>query len=72
MLVITSGYIVFFCGCVGWFPAAAQESAGMNFVPPANVEPPLSGWAKLSEMRLVCAPPKIAGFWGFKAEIRRF
>ncbi|CAL1163060.1 unnamed protein product, partial [Cladocopium goreaui] len=41
---------------------ALRESAGMNFVPPANVEPPLSGWAKLSEMRLVCAPPKIAGF----------
>lgn len=29
---------------------ALRESAGMNFVPPANVEPPLSGWAKLSEM----------------------
>ena len=41
----------------------------MNFVPPANVEPPLSGWAKLSEMWLVCAGhQENAGFW----EICRF
>ena len=30
---------------------ALRESAGMHLVPPANVEPPLSGWAKMAEMR---------------------
>lgn len=29
---------------------ALRESAGMHLVPPANVEPPLSGWAKMAEM----------------------